>query len=49
MGLFDMDSSLAARKELAQDLGYTGDMNDSATMNIWLHKQVMAKLATARV
>ena len=41
----DIDSSLAARKELAKELGYTGDTNDSATMNIWLHKQVMAKLA----
>ncbi len=34
-----------ARKELAKELGYTGDTNDSASMNIWLHKQVMAKLA----
>ncbi|HVX79557.1 MAG TPA: DUF3597 domain-containing protein [Bradyrhizobium sp.] len=41
----DIDSSLSARKELAHELGYTGDTNDSATMNIWLHKQVMAKLA----
>jgi hypothetical protein len=41
----DLDSSLAARKELAKELKYTGDTNDSATMNIWLHKQVMAKLA----
>ena len=40
-----IDSSLTARKELAHELGYTGDTNDSATMNIWLHKQVMAKLA----
>lgn len=48
MKLVDMDSSLTARKELARDLGYTGDMNDSASMNIWLHKQVMAKLAGAR-
>ena len=36
---------LRARKELAKELGYTGDSNDSASMNIWLHKQVMAKLA----
>jgi len=43
--LLDLDSSLAARKELAQELQYTGDMNDSAAMNIWLHKQVMNKLA----
>jgi hypothetical protein len=41
----DIDSSLAARKELAHELGYTGDTNDSASMNIWLHKQVMGKLA----
>jgi Domain of unknown function (DUF3597) len=41
----DIDSSLTARKELAKELGYTGDSNDSATMNVWLHKQVMAKLA----
>ena len=45
MKLINLDSSLAARKELAQELSYTGDMNDSASMNIWLHKQVMAKLA----
>ena len=43
--LLDLDSSLAARKELAKELGYTGDTNDSASMNVWLHKQVMAKLA----
>jgi hypothetical protein len=43
--LLDLDSGLGARKELAQELGYTGDMNDSAKMNIWLHKQVMQKLA----
>ncbi|MFG1463671.1 DUF3597 domain-containing protein [Xanthobacter sp. DSM 24535] len=45
MKLLDLDSSLAARKELAQELKYSGDTNDSASMNIWLHKQVMAKLA----
>jgi uncharacterized protein DUF3597 len=45
MKALDIDSSLAARKELAKELGYTGDSNDSASMNIWLHKQVMAKLA----
>ena len=45
MKALDIDSSLAARKELAKELGYTGDSNDSAGMNIWLHKQVMAKLA----
>ena len=45
MKALDIDSSLTARKELAKELGYSGDTNDSATMNIWLHKQVMAKLA----
>ena len=45
MKALDIDSSLGARKELAKELGYTGDMNDSASMNIWLHKQVMTKLA----
>jgi Domain of unknown function (DUF3597) len=45
MKVLDLDSSLAARKELAKELKYTGDMNDSASMNIWLHKQVMRKLA----
>jgi hypothetical protein len=45
MKLLDLDSSLSARKELAKELNYTGDTSDSATMNIWLHKQVMAKLA----
>jgi len=45
MKLLDLDSSLNARKELAQELGYTGALNGSAEMNIWLHKQVMVKLA----
>ena len=45
MKALDIDSSFAARKELAKELGYTGDSSDSASMNIWLHKQVMAKLA----
>ncbi len=45
MKLLDLDSSLSERKELAQELGYSGDMSDSASMNIWLHKQVMTKLA----
>lgn len=49
MKLVGMDSSLAARKELAQDLGYTGALDGSAEMNIWLHKAVMAKLAEAKV
>ncbi|MCZ7480683.1 DUF3597 domain-containing protein [Rhizobium rhizogenes] len=41
----DLDSSLSARKELAGELGYTGDTSDSATMNIWLHKAVIKKLS----
>jgi hypothetical protein len=45
MKALDIDSSLGARKDLAKELGYTGDTNDSASMNIWLHKQVMTKLA----
>jgi 3-oxoacyl-ACP reductase-like protein len=45
MKLVGMDSSLSSRKELAKDLNYTGDMNDSASMNIWLHKEVLKKLA----
>ncbi|MFC5068286.1 DUF3597 domain-containing protein [Flaviflagellibacter deserti] len=44
MKALDIDSSLSARKELAKELNYTGDTNDSASMNIWLHKQVIAKL-----
>ncbi len=43
--LLDLDSSLQARKELAAELHYSGDTSDSASMNIWLHKQVMNKLA----
>jgi hypothetical protein len=45
MKLLDLDSGLAARKQLAKELRYSGDMNDSASMNVWLHKQVMQKLA----
>jgi len=45
MKLVGMDSSLSARKELAADLHYTGDTNDSASMNIWLHKEVLKKIA----
>ena len=45
MKALDIDSSLAARKDLAKELGYRGDMNDAASMNVWLHKQVMSKLA----
>jgi hypothetical protein len=43
--LLGLDSSLQARKDLAAELHYTGDTNDSATMNLWLHRQVMNKLA----
>jgi Domain of unknown function (DUF3597) len=45
MKALGLDSSLTARKTLAKELNYTGDTNDSATMNVWLHKQMMAKLA----
>lgn len=45
MKLLDLDSSFGARKELAKELNYTGDTNDSASMNIWLHRQVMNKVA----
>jgi len=45
MKALDLDSSLTARKQLADELGYTGDKSDSASMNIWLHKQVLAQLA----
>src|SRR5215469_1583104 len=45
MKLLNLDSSLHARKELASELHYTGDTNDSAKMNMWLHAQVMQKLA----
>jgi len=45
MKALDLDSSLAARKQLAKDLNYTGNTGDSASMNIWLHQQVMDKLA----
>jgi 3-oxoacyl-ACP reductase-like protein len=45
MKLLKLDSSLGARKQLAQELGYTGARDGSAEMNIWLHKQVMTKLA----
>jgi hypothetical protein len=43
--LLNLDSSLQARKELAAELHYTGNTEDSAAMNIWLHRQVMNKLA----
>jgi 3-oxoacyl-ACP reductase-like protein len=45
MKLLGMESSLAERRELAQELGYTGSLQDTATMNIWLHKQVLRKMA----
>ena len=45
MKVLSVDSSLIARKELAKKLHYDGDTSDSASMNIWLHKQVMALLA----
>jgi Domain of unknown function (DUF3597) len=45
MKLVGLDSSLTARKQLASELKYTGDTSDSASMNIWLHKQMMAKIA----
>ena len=45
MKLLKLDSSLAARKELAHELGYTGALDGSADMNVWLHKRVMTKLA----
>lgn len=45
MKLVGIESDLASRKTLAQELGYTGSTDDSASMNVWLHKQVMTKLA----
>jgi Domain of unknown function (DUF3597) len=45
MKLLKLDSSLNARKQLAQELGYKGALTGSAEMNIWLHEQVMQKLA----
>jgi hypothetical protein len=45
MKLLDLDSSAAARKKLAEELHYSGDTKASAKMNVWLHKQVMIKLA----
>lgn len=45
MKLLDLDSSLTARKELATELAYQGDVGDSAAMNIWLHRQVMTRFA----
>jgi Domain of unknown function (DUF3597) len=45
MKLLSLDSSISARKRLAEELHFTGNMNDSASMNVWLHKEVMIKLA----
>jgi len=45
MKLVGLDPSLDNRRELARELGYTGDTNDSAAMNVWLHKRVMQELA----
>ena len=45
MKLLGLDSSLDHRKQLADELGYTGDKDGSAEMNIWLHKEVMRQLA----
>lgn len=45
MKLVGMDSSLSARKQLATELNYSGDMKDSASMNVWLHKEVLRKLS----
>ncbi|BAN27609.1 putative uncharacterized protein (plasmid) [Caballeronia insecticola] len=45
MKALGIDSSLDHRKQLAQELKYTGDMNDSASMNVWLHAQLMTALA----
>ena len=45
MKLLKLDSSLSARKQLAQELGYSGALDGSAEMNLWLHRQVMTKLA----
>lgn len=49
MKLVGMDSSLANRKEMAQELGYTGALDGSAEMNLWLHKKVMDRLAKIEV
>lgn len=45
MSLLGIDSDITNRRALAHELGYTGDLNDSATMNVWLHRTVMQKLA----
>ena len=45
MKVLDMDSSFESRKQLAQELKYSGDTKDSAAMNTWLHKEVMQRFA----
>ncbi len=45
MKLLGMESSLSERRELADELGFTGDKQDTATMNMWLHKEVMRQFA----
>ena len=45
MKLLGLDSSLDHRKQLADELGYTGEKDGSAEMNIWLHREVMRQLA----
>ncbi len=45
MKLVGIDSSLQARQALAQELHYAGDVSDSAKMNMWLHAEVMKRLA----
>ncbi len=45
MKLIGLDSSLTNRQQLADELGYTGEKDGSAEMNMWLHQQVMIKLA----
>jgi hypothetical protein len=47
MKALDIDAGRATRQQLAKELGYTGDANDSASMNVWLHKEVMEKLAAS--
>jgi hypothetical protein len=47
MKVLDLDSSLANRKELAKELGYTGATDGSAEMNMWLHREVMKRLAAS--
>ena len=45
MKMLGMESSLQERKDLAMELGYTGSLDGSADMNLWLHKAVMRELA----